>query len=337
MQRREFIRGLSTTALAGVTGLAAAPGSPAPRTGPRIMTVHGPLPADQLGPALTHEHVLVDFVGAAEIGPSRYDPDVAFRAALPHLRAARDQGYAALFECTPAFIGRDPLLLRRLSRETGMHLITNTGLYGAAKDRFVPAYAYEESAEQLAARWIREAREGIGDTGVFPGFIKIGVDNDDPLSAIDRKLVAAAGIAHRATGLAVAVHTGRGPGLEVLDVLEAAGATPSAFIWVHAQNAPMDAMRKAARRGAWISLDGLREGSADNHLRRCRALKEQDTFGRLLLSHDAGWYDVVNPERPFRGYTFLVEAFVPALIRDGFAEEEIRKVLEAHPARAFGV
>jgi phosphotriesterase-related protein len=101
---------------------------------------------------LVHEHVLVDFVGADKVGRHRYDADEAFRVILPHLAALKQRGCRTLVECTPAYLGRDPVLLRRLSEKSGLYILTNTGYYGAANDKFVPAHAYEESAAQLAAR-----------------------------------------------------------------------------------------------------------------------------------------------------------------------------------------
>src|SRR5207302_7308011 len=100
---------------------------------------------------------------------------------------------------TPAFIGRDPRVLAELSRRTGIHVLTNTGYYGAANDKFVPPHAFAESAEVLAARWIAEWHDGIDGTGVRPGFVKIGVDpaaGEPPrLSGIDAKLGRAAALA----------------------------------------------------------------------------------------------------------------------------------------------
>ena len=112
-------------------------------------------------------------------------------------------------ECTPAYLGRDPVLLQRLSRAASLQILTNTGYYGAANDKFLPPHAFTESADQLAARWIREARDGIDGTGVRPAFMKIGVDAG-PLSAVDEKLVRAAARTHRATGLPIYSHTGNG-------------------------------------------------------------------------------------------------------------------------------
>jgi phosphotriesterase-related protein len=172
-----------------------------------------------LGVTLMHEHILVDFVGAAQVSASRYDPEDVVRAALPRLLELKKAGCQTLVECTPAYLGRDPALLRRLSQSSGIQIVTNTGYYGAAKDKFVPEQAYKETAAQLAQRWIREVEEGIDGTGIRPGFIKIGVDAG-PLTEIDRKLVQAGALCHKETGLRLHVHSGNGvAAMAILDLL----------------------------------------------------------------------------------------------------------------------
>src|SRR5215208_2882524 len=59
---------------------------------------------------MVHEHVLVDFTGGG-----KWDSEEAFRAALPKFEEARYFGCRRLQECTPAFLGRDPRLLRSLA------------------------------------------------------------------------------------------------------------------------------------------------------------------------------------------------------------------------------
>ncbi len=334
MRRRSFLRQLGVAALATPLLRAAAPAVPAAI----IQTVRGPIPAAALGPTLPHEHLLVDFIGADQVSPTRYDADEVFRVALPHLRRAHDLGLRALFECTPAFLARDPRLLVRLGEAGGLHLVTNTGLYGARQNVFLPPYAHTETAAQLAARWIAEARDGIEGTGIRPGFIKIGVDLDPALSPVQRKLVAAGALAHLATGLAVAIHTGRGPGLEQLDVLREHGVAPSAYLWVHAQNADDTALFTAADRGAWISCDGLNVNTVTRHLHLCRELKKRGHLARVLLSHDAGWFDPAKPGGgTFRPFDLLSTVFIPLLRREGFTAAEITRLTVENPAAAFSV
>src|SRR5262249_9217242 len=138
------------------------------------VTALGPIAPEQLGRTLIHEHVLVDFIGADAIRPGRYDSEEVFLKALPHLQQVKSAGCDPLVDCTPAYIGRDPGLLRRLSQASGLQIVTNTGLYGAAQNKYVPRYAYMETARQLAARWVKEFEDGIPPSGVRPGIIKIG-------------------------------------------------------------------------------------------------------------------------------------------------------------------
>jgi len=329
--RRTFVAGLAGLALA--RPILAAP----PR--PRAVTVRGPVDASEMGITLVHEHVLVDFVGAAEVGRHRYDADEAFRVVLPHLRALKERGATTLVDCTPAWLGRDPRLLVRLSEASGLHIVTNTGYYGAAQDKYLPAHAFEESAERLAARWTAEWRDGIEGTGIRPGFIKTGVD-PGPLSDVDRKLIVAAARCHGETGLRIHCHTGDGrAAMDILSVLEAQRVSAAAFVWVHAQNEKDRALHlRAARAGAWIELDGVSENSRDAHVSAVMDLARAGQLARVLLSQDAGWYHVGEAAGgSFRPYTYLFDGFLPALRRAGLRERDVRRLLVENPARLLGV
>lgn len=284
-----------------------------------------------------HEHVLVDFIGAEQIRPGRYGADAVFAAALPHLQRIRTNGCDTLVECTPAYLGRDPALLKRLSEASGIQILTNTGYYGAARDRYVPRHAFSETAGRIAARWVREFERGIDGTSIKPAFMKIGVD-EAPLSDIDRKLVDAAALAHRATGLTVASHTGSGAAaLEQLDRLEAAGVPLHAFVWVHAQSERDPALHvRAAKRGAWVEFDGIAFASVPRHVELAQRMKDEGLLGSVLVSQDAGWYHVGEPGGgEFRPYDTLFTAFVPALRSAGFGDADIRQLLVDNPRRVL--
>jgi len=281
-----------------------------------------------------HEHVIVDFIGAAELVPGRYDAEEAFAAALPHLRELRRAGCRTLVEPTPEHIGRDAALLQRLSRASGLQIVCATGIYGAANQKFIPAFAREETAEQLAARYQAEFRDGIGTTGIRPGLIKTGV-NRAPLPEIERKLIRAAALAHKATGLPVASHTGPGAAaLEQLGIFASAGAPAGAFVWVHAQNEKDHALHlQVARAGAWVEFDGIREASLDWHVECVRAMKQAGLLHRTLISQDAGWYHVGEPKGgKYRGYTLLFREFLPRL---AFGKAEVNQLLVGNPRAAF--
>lgn len=302
-----------------------------------VETVSGAVSADRLGVTLMHEHVLVDFIGADRVSPARYDADQAFTAVLPHLRQLRALGCDTLVECTPAYLGRDPGLLKRLSEASGIAILSNTGYYGAAKDKHLPAHAFTETPGQLAARWIREWERGIDGTTVKPAFMKIGVD-EGPLSDVDRKLVHAAAITHRETGLPIASHTPTGAAaLEQLDVLDRASVPLSAFVWVHAQSERDHTFHtRAATRGAWVEFDGISPASVARHVDLVRQMKDERLLGRVLVSHDAGWYRVGEPGGgEFRPFDTLFTTFLPALRSAGLDEADIRQLLVTNPRAAL--
>jgi phosphotriesterase-related protein len=304
-----------------------------------IMTVNGPILPAEMGTTLIHEHVMVDFIGADSTGNHRWDHSEVIHVAQPFIEKATRMGVKTIIECTPAFIGRDPQLLKKLSLATHIHLITNTGYYGAADNKFLPEHAFTETAEQLSERWVREWEDGIDGSGIRPGFIKTGV-SEGGLSDLHAKLIRAAGMAHLQTGLTIASHTGTAvPAFEQLEILEQQGVSAEAFVWVHAQSEKdLQNHVKAAQKGAWVSLDGLNDSNLDDYLIMVRNLKEKGFLHKVLLSHDAGWYSPGEKNGGnYRGYTILFEKFIPLLVKENFTEADIKQILVSNPGKAFEI
>jgi phosphotriesterase-related protein len=335
--RREFVRE-SIAVAAALAAVGAGCKALGHRRPPKeVMTVLGPIRARDLGPTLPHEHVFLDFIGAEQVSRARYDPDEVFEATLPQLQLLKDCGGQSLVECTPAYIGRDVALLKRLAEATDLHLLTNTGYYGAGGNKFLPRHAWTETANELSARWLTEWKDGIDGTDVRPGFIKIGVDSGK-LSDLHRNLVRAAARTHLASGLTVAAHTGNGvAALEELETLREEGVAGRAFIWVHAQNEPdHDFHLRAAEQGAWIEFDHISAKDLPRHVMLVQSMKNARLLKQVLVSHDAGWYEVGKPNGgDFRPYDTLFKQFLPALQEAGFSEGEIQQLLVTNPREAF--
>src|SRR6185369_1287902 len=115
-----------------------------------VMTVNGAIDAQQMGFTLTHEHVMADFIGAEKFSKDRYNADEVFNTALPFVKDAKAKGVDTFIDCTPAYMGRDASILKRLSDAVGINMLTTTGYYGAVNEKFVPKHAYLETAQQLA-------------------------------------------------------------------------------------------------------------------------------------------------------------------------------------------
>jgi phosphotriesterase-related protein len=304
-----------------------------------IMTVNGPLDPENMGITLPHEHFLVDFIGADSTGYSRWNKDTVIARVMPYLLEAKAAGVQTMVECTPAFLGRDPELLRRLSAGSGVNILTNTGYYGAIENKALPDEAFTLSAGELSDIWIGEWMNGIESTGIKPGFIKIAVPGDSVLSPVHEKLVRAAALTHLKTGLTITAHTGpEAPAKSELNVLREEGVDPSAFVWTHAQAGSLSGQVQLAREGCWVSLDNVMIDNIDRYVAMLVNLREHGLLNRALISHDAGWYDVIDPESvTYRGYTALFTHLKQALTDKGFTPEDWRLLTETNPREAYTI
>ena len=306
-----------------------------------IMTVTGPVPITNTGFILEHEHLLVDFIGARETGYHRWNRDSVITKVLPYLVEAHSLGVEMIFDATPAFLGRDPLLLKQLSELSGMSIITNTGYYGAMENTYLPDDFFRSSIDDIAQKWITEWKNGIENTGVRPGFIKIAVDTAATLSGEHQKLIRAAARTHLQTGLTIASHTGPdGPALTQLEILSEEGVSPEAFVWVHAQDGTFEGYLKAITQGAWISLDNVATDSLRiaNLVFKLTQLKTNGYLNHVLISHDAGWYQVGEKGGgSFRGFKDIFTHLIPELKKQGFSRDEIDQLLIKNPLQAFKI
>lgn len=220
-----------------------------------------------------------------------------------------------------------------------MQIITNTGYYGAVKNKYLPPFAFTETAEELAVRWVGECKFGIEGSGIKPGFIKTAVDADGPLTPLHQKLVRAAALTHLQTGLTIYSHTGAAAAaFAQLDLLKEMRVHPSAFVWVHAQSETnKDLHREAARKGCWVSLDGIGWGSVDNYVDALGKLKSAGLLQHVLISHDAGWYKPEAPDAAFVGYTNIFTTLIPGLRKNGFTNKDIDLLLVKNPASALQI
>ncbi|MBD3184429.1 phosphotriesterase [Candidatus Poribacteria bacterium] len=335
INRREFIK--SMAAGIGVVSFGPVFGSLAQDAGnSHIQTVLGPIKPDELGLTLIHEHVMVDFIGADEVNKDRYDPDEVVEVMQPYLEEIKALGVNGFAECTPMFLARDPEVLARLSKSVGMHIITNTGMY---KEPYLPQYAFEKSAQELADMWIHEARNGIENTGIKPGFVKIAV-NPGSLIPIQQKIVRAAARTSLATGLVIASHTGHGvAALETMDILEEEGLSPESYIFVHAgSESNQDFHFQVAERGAWVEYDHIGENSAAGALKLIKNMLEKGYEDQLLLSQDAGWYNVGQPKGGnIRGFGYIISEFMPMMVESGIDQNTVDKLMITNPAKALTV
>jgi predicted metal-dependent phosphotriesterase family hydrolase len=237
--------------------------------------------------------------------------------------------------------GRDVELLKEIANSTGIQIVTNTGFYGAAKDKYVPEFAFCATPEEISKIWIEEFDNGIDNTGIKPGFIKPGFiklafDNGSP-SGIDVKLFEAGLITHLATGLTLAVHTGDNEKAlkKQLELLNQYKVNPRAWVWVHAHKlTDIEFQIQVAQSGAWVSLDGIKEKNLDEITSTILEFKKRKLLNRLLLSHDGNSF---NQGRKIRQYDAISVGLIPQLKANGLSDQVINQLMIENPKSAFGI
>ena len=98
------------------------------------------------------------------------------------------------------------------------------------------------------------------------------------------------------------------------------------------------------RRGAWLSLDGVKDNAETikRYVDFLTAVKNENLLHKTLLSQDAYW-SVISEEgtisfkRFGSPYTAMVNVLIPTLKDAGFSEEEIDQLLVRNPANAYSI
>lgn len=309
-----------------------------------IMTVTGPINSSELDTTLVHEHVLVDWIGADSTGYHRWDRQQVVERVLPYFLEVKEKGVDTFFELTPAYLGRDPFILAELSEQSGLNIVTNTGFYGAVDNTYMPQIAYESSADEISDIWTDEFENGIEGSDIRPGFMKISVAVEEPLSELHQKIVDAAISTHLNTGMTITSHTvGDVPALEQIERLKNSGVSPTAWVWTHAQSGTLEGNLEAAGEGAWISLDNVNsDGDGNGNIEwiadRIIELKEAGYLDQILVSHDAGFFEAGTENGgDFRGYTDIFDHLIPELKERNFSDEEINQLIVKNPQEAYGI
>lgn len=338
-----------------------------------FQTVTGPKPIAEMGITTTHEHLLWDqrcylppetdllsdraffnrSICMRDLGRIRYnmhkhkdnivqtDADEAIEEALEFRLA----GGQTLCDCSCYGLGRDPAALRRIAIATGLNILMGTGLY---IEKAHPERFRNMGTDDLAELFTREVLEGVGETGIRAGFIgEIGVST---FSDSERRVLAAAAIAQKKTGVALVIHQ---PGLErladrILDDLETAGADLGRVIMGHSDIFENDLpyQENILRRGAniafdqfgieiaidyriWLPRDIDRVRAIARHIERgfgSQIVLGQDVCFKASYKKYGGW-----------GYSHLLENIVPIMRVEGFCQADIDRLLIENPHSLFCV
>lgn len=335
-----------------------------------MRTVLGAVAPEQLGRVLHHEHLLSLTPGPWLSGgrPADHDEDQIARAveALSGLRAL---GFGTVVDLSPyGVVGRDAeganvVLLQEISRRASIQVVTGTSVYLEA---FSPAWAVRASVDEMTERFIRDATEGMGGTGVRAGVLGEQATSLGTITPHERKCLVSAARAARATGLALITHTTHGTmALEQIDLLAEEGMDLSRVVIGHMDTHPdTDYVLEVAGRGVTVAFDtigkqnwdfrvepeppnppdgefGKRAYRRSDHVRAARiaALVNAGFTEQVLLSHDLTGEEVYlnRATHGQRGYTYLGTSFAGLLAEHGVSPTYLEIMLRDNPARLLSV
>jgi len=341
----------------------------------QVMTVLGPVPVEELGITLTHEHIMsdcgcngpeppeasraglfrkpltMDILGEVRLLPQcnrdnqRLD-DVDLLAA--EVAKFHDWGGQTIVEQSPDGVGRDPIGLQMVSRRSGVQIIMGAGYYIEFSH---PAKVRAMSPDDIADEVVRDVTEGVPGKGVRAGIIgEIGIDLDFT-SEEEKNLRGAARAAGR-TQLPLAIHVPGGmPNhhdvrMRIMDIVQAEGANLEHTIMHHVQIHPcsIDSQIKIAERGAFLGYDAISCGF--NWGTRGWGPTDEESAADIKTLIDAGFLHHILLSHDVHlkimltayggwGYAYILKVFVHRLHAVGITDEQIRTMLVENPRRLF--
>ena len=320
-----------------------------------VETVTGPIPVDQLGKTLIHEHFIFGYPGYqgdVTLGP--FKEEEVLEQAIGIARKIQSYGVQTVVDPTPNECGRDPLFLKKVSEATGLNIICATGYYYEGEGA-PPYFKFRQglgTAEQDIYEMFKvEITEGIAGTGIKPGIIKLASSRDQ-ITEYEKMFFRAAAKVQQETGIVILTHTQEGTmGPEQAKMLIELGADPSKIIIGHmCGNTNTDYHKQVLDQGVRIGFDrfGIQMlvGAPFDHERVATLLSliKDGYEDQILLAHDSvniwlGRQPVMNEqvtkimENWHPGHIF--ENILPALREQGVTETQIDKMLGTNAIALF--
>ena len=306
-----------------------------PSDDPQVVTVRGPINPADLGVTLSHDHVLMD--GWDIFGSYAVILDDE-ETAVSELVRYRVAGGGAICDPTNGGLKRNPEALRRVSEQSGVHIVMGAGWY---RERVYPPEIATTSTNDLADLLVRELTVGVGETGIRPGFIgEIGTERG-AITPAEERVFRASARASRRTGCPILTHTTHSGelALEQIALLGEEGVPAERVIVSHlGDRRERRGLLAIAASGVWLSVDNLAfvtgysplDVRADNVVMLWR-----EGYGeRILLGNDICEVDALAVNGGV-GYGHVINDFWPLLRDRGLTEEQFHAMTVANPARAY--
>ncbi len=291
-----------------------------------------------------HEHVYLGMPGwNLDIKAHRFVRSEAMTRTVDKLQELKGHGCRTLIDPRPMDLGRDVEFVAEAAQRSGMNIICATGVY--TEEDGIPYTFRTMSREDVIELLMKEIIDGVGDTGIKAGVIKIA-SGPDPKNEYEQKMIGAGAEVSRLTGVPIISHTHLSThGHEQVDMVERNGGSADCMVVGHSDGQESSEYPiSLARRGAFVGFDrfGLEFFVSDEL--RIRNLIEVVRAGyrdQLLISHDHAASllrrgAVLFAELALQSsFTHIFESIIPRLIERGITQEDIETILVRNPQRLF--
>jgi phosphotriesterase-related protein len=317
-----------------------------------IATVTGDTTSEKLGKTLMHEHLVIGYPGfesdSIRPGPSAEE---CFSICVDKIQKLQDLGFSSLLDPCPNDLGRDVEFAAKVAQHTNFQVICATGLY-KQNEGGVPYWHFRSNfgpqTDAMAELFIRELTEGIGETGIRAGIIKVATGNG-VITDHERMVLEAAAKASVATGAPITTHTDNGTmGDAQQKILTDAGVPAHRLIIGHSCGTDDHAYHmKIARGGSYLGFDRFGIDLLFPDEKRVASLVrliEAGAGDRVVVSHDSVWCWKGEPFPPevlanlsedAFDPTFFSRKIVPRLLDAGISQEQLDRLLIENPRRFF--
>jgi phosphotriesterase-related protein len=318
----------------------------------RIATVTGETTSDALGKTLMHEHLVIGYPGfESHTTKPGHGRDEERSICVDRIAQLQDLGFSTMLDPCPNDLGRDVELTAEVAQQTGFQIIVATGLYKQAEGGFPYWHFRSQFApvlDEMAELFIRELTEGIGETGIRAGIIKVATGVGE-ITDHERTVLLAAAKASVETGAPITTHTDQGTlGDQQQRLLTENGVPAHRIIIGHSCGTDdHDYHMAIARGGSYLGFDRFGIEMLHPDASRVAALVKLIRAGagdRVVVSHDSVWCwrgepiprevlaalpdDIFDP-------THFSKRIVPRLREAGVSDEEIDRLLVDNPRRFF--
>ncbi len=300
-----------------------------------IIGVWGEIAPEKLGATYIHEHLSIDLSTQKKDEDARYDTE---KEITEELALLKKKGISSLVEVTNRGMGRNPLVIQKIAKESGLQVIASTGFY---KEPFLPEYVYQMSEAELAALIVKDLTKGMEDTGVKAHVIgEIGTSHNT-VTPMEEKIFKACALAHVETGKPMSTHTTLGTmGLWQTEFLKKNGVNMKHLVIGHLDlSADQEYHLKIAEYGCYLAFDTIGKVSYQSEENRVACLKNLIAHGHLhqiVMSEDLTRKSHLS-KRGGIGYAYLLDHFLPKLREAGITQEQVRVILEENPRRFLDV